>query len=202
MPIQPNEEWGSVVGAGVDNVTVRALSDRAVADAVARGVEPLVRGGDLHQAIGAPASDIATRRLPIDLIEVRSLHDWSVLATGVAHVVIRRSRAIGWLRGPVTVIANAEFIRGRQALPRAHPNDGMLDRLDIAAAMTLRQRVTASRRARLGDHLPHPALRVTRGSSFNFEDVGQAHIEVDGRRVMVDHAFLVSVCVDGATVLA
>jgi hypothetical protein len=202
MPIQPNREWGSAVGHSVDGVAVRAMSDHAVAEAVARGVEPLVRGGDLHQAIGAPTGDIATRRLPIDLIELEAIDDGSVLATGVAHVVLRRSRAGGWWRGPVTMIANSEFIRGRQALPRAHPNDGMLDRLDVDAAMTPRQRVAAMRRARLGDHLPHPSLVVARGTSFVIENVDNVHIEVDGRRIAIDRAFRVSVYVDGGTVLA
>lgn len=202
MPIRPNEEWGSDAGDCVDGVPVRAMSDHDVAEVVAHGTEPLVRGGDLHQAIGGPTSDIASRRLPIDLIELRALENGSVLATGVAHVVIRRPRIMGWWRGPVTIIANAEFFRGRQALPRAHPNDGILDRLDIDVAMTPRQRLTAIRRARLGDHLPHPALSVARASSFDIEDVGGKRIDVDGRRIAIDQAFRVSVCVDCGTVLA
>jgi hypothetical protein len=70
------------------------------------------------------------------------------------------------------ILSNSGIVRGRDVLPRAHPNDGYVDVLTIDEAITTRQRLFAWRRAKTGSHLPHPQLRASR--STEFEWTGQA----------------------------
>jgi len=66
------------------------------------------------------------------------------------------------------VISNSGIVRGRDVLPRAHPNDGYIDVLEIDEAITTRQRLSAWRRAATGSHLPHPQLRASRSTEFEW----------------------------------
>ena len=66
------------------------------------------------------------------------------------------------------IISNSGIVRGRDVLPRAHPNDGYVDVLKIDEAMTTRQRLSAWRRAHTGSHLPHPQLRTSRNTEFEW----------------------------------
>ncbi len=66
------------------------------------------------------------------------------------------------------IISNSGIVRGRDVLPRAHPNDGYVDVLEIDEAITTRQRLSAWRRAKTGSHLPHPQLRASRSTEFEW----------------------------------
>lgn len=66
------------------------------------------------------------------------------------------------------IISNSGIVRGRDVLPRAHPNDGYVDVLKIDEAMTTRQRLSAWRRAQTGSHLPHPQIRASRSTEFEW----------------------------------
>ena len=66
------------------------------------------------------------------------------------------------------IISNSGIVRGRDVLPRAHPNDGFVDVLEIDEAMTTRQRLAAWRRSKTGSHLPHPQLRASRSPEFEW----------------------------------
>jgi len=66
------------------------------------------------------------------------------------------------------IISNSGIVRGRDVLPRAHPNDGYVDVLNIDEAITTRQRLFAWHRAQTGSHLPHPQLRASRSTEFEW----------------------------------
>jgi len=66
------------------------------------------------------------------------------------------------------IISNSGIVRGRDVLPRAHPNDGYVDVLEIDEAITTRQRLSAWHRAKTGSHLPHPQLRASRSTEFEW----------------------------------
>ena len=55
--------------------------------------------------------------------------------------------------------------------PRAHPNDGVLDVIEVAATMPTRERWKARRRLPTGTHVPHPDIttRRVRHAAFAFE---------------------------------
>ena len=66
------------------------------------------------------------------------------------------------------IISNSGILRGRDVLPRSHPNDGFVDVLEIAPSITPRQRLVAWHRAKTGSHLPHPLIRATSNTQFEW----------------------------------
>lgn len=181
----------------VDPVVVD--SDDALAavvsqDAADRAV--VARGGDLHRTLGSPTG-AATRRLPIDVVTVTA--DGRVL-TAVAHVVARRRGRRGWWRGPVAAVMNVDHIGTWDVAPRAHPNDGWLDVVEVDEAMSRRARWQAWRRLDTGTHLPHPdiATRRVRDVTFSFDPA--VALWVDGVDRGDVRELRVSVAPDGAEI--
>jgi hypothetical protein len=66
------------------------------------------------------------------------------------------------------ILSNSGILRNRDVLPRAHPNDGFMDVLEIDPKITLRQRALAWHRSKTGSHLPHPQLLVSRSIDFQW----------------------------------
>jgi diacylglycerol kinase family enzyme len=66
------------------------------------------------------------------------------------------------------ILSNSGILRGRDVLPRAHPNDGFVDVLEIDQEITLRQLALAWSRSKTGSHLPHPHFRVSRATEFQW----------------------------------
>jgi diacylglycerol kinase family enzyme len=85
----------------------------------------------------------------------------------VAHVVARR----GWWRGSLLAVMNADHVGDWNVAPRAHPNDGKVDAVEVAASMSLRHRWQARERLPQGTHVPHPSItvRTLTESAWTFE---------------------------------
>jgi hypothetical protein len=138
---------------------------RRVVEAARRAGEPVpalgLAGGDLCRTLGgrgdrsrlAPGAE--GTRAPVDLgsVLVDGRHHWFV-----AHLVARRS----WWRGPIVAVMNAEFLGDWDVAPRAHPGDGLLDVVTVAAGMSFADRLRARRRLPAGAHVPHPAITTER----------------------------------------
>jgi hypothetical protein len=156
VTIRKGEEWGAAVERPADLVVVE--SDAALAAAVAAATAPVwgVSGGDLHRSLGSPRLDgrSIVQRLDVDALRVE-LDGRRVLA--VAHVVVRRS----WWRGPLLAVLNCDHLGSWNVAPRAHPNDGRFDVVEVAAAMPPRARLAARRRLPAGTHVPHPDIAVS-----------------------------------------
>lgn len=174
MTIRRGEPWGSEVERPA---TVRvAHGDAELAALVADDPagDYAVDGGDLHRTVGAPRSaGRRSHRLPIDVLDVvtdRSRH------VAVAHVVIRRH----WWRGRVVFVCNVDHVGRWNVAPRAHPNDGRFDVVDVAAAMGPRDRWEARRRLPTGSHVPHPEISVRSATEWSWTDPRGAHVWVDG----------------------
>jgi hypothetical protein len=197
LTVKRGAPWGQAVGAPIDALEVR--SDSALAAAVGDGERRplLLRGGDVHRSLGAPRRGEATAMLPIDVIGVTA--DDRRL-TAVAHVVARRRGRIGWWRGPIVAVMNVDH-RGRwDVAPRAHPNDGWLDVVEVGEAMSPRARWQAWRRLPTANHLPHPDIgtRRTRAETFTLsEPLG---LWVDGVERGTVRSLSVAVRPDGAVI--
>jgi YegS C-terminal NAD kinase beta sandwich-like domain len=167
MIVKRGAEWGLPVDGSVDAVEVRSDAELAAALSSPRPRPVLVRGGDLHRSLGSPLGPAATTRLPIDLIAVTTEAGRSV---AVAHVVVRRRGPLAWWRGPIVAAMNVDHLGRWDAAPRAHPNDGWLDIIEVNPSMSLRARWQAWRRLRSGSHVPHPdiAMRRVRAEAFTF----------------------------------
>lgn len=166
MTIRSGEDWGSDV-EGVPPDAVISTSDVFTAQCVARGLQVVVRGGSLHDALGGP-SGTPSRVLPVDLVTIEDASGATVVQT-IGTLTVRRSYSLGGLWGRVVIVSNTGHLDRYTPCPAAHPNDGMFDVLEADASMSLRQRLVARRRAQAGAHLPHPLLRVTRHTEYAFE---------------------------------
>ena len=66
------------------------------------------------------------------------------------------------------ILSNSGILYARDVLPRAHPNDGFVDVLEVDPKISIRQRAIAWRRSATGSHLPHPDIRVSRSIDFQW----------------------------------
>lgn len=151
----------------------------------ARPLEVGLLGGDLCRTVGGPGDSDrlygdAAVRMVIDAVRVDSAEGdgpWWFLAHLVAH---RR----GW-RGDAAVAMNAEWLKTSRGMwklgPRAHPNDGLVD--CTTGRLGWRDRGKARRRAASGDHLPHPALTVTRAASVELVFDRPTPVRLDGEPI-------------------
>lgn len=172
MTIRPGEEWGAAVDRPDDLVVL--ADDASLAAAVLAGRGPLsVSGGDLHRAVGSPQPRPQMQRVDVDLI--RATADGEEVVA-VAHVVARRS----WWRGPLVAVMNVDHVGDWNVAPRAHPNDGRLDVVEVDASMGVRQRWQARRRLPQGTHVPHPAISTRRATEAAWTFDPPLRLWVDG----------------------
>lgn len=190
MTIRAGEPWGEVTAAPSDAIRLGRDADIAAWVAVHRDADAaavVVTDGDLFRAVGGTpgfdrsvtGADIA--RLPCDALRVvidDTVH-WAV-----AHVVVRRpllgSAAAGWWRGRLTALMNVQYLGEWDVAPRAHPNDGWIDVVEVDAAMGVRDRYRAARRLPLGTHVPHPLVRTRRARTFEMSLDRGERVWIDG----------------------
>ena len=189
MTIRRGEPWGSAV-TRPQQLTL-AESDRELAGLVAAGGSPSlgVSGGDLFATVGAPAGRDPVQRLPVDLLRVEAD---GVSYCAVAHVVARRS----WWRGRIVAVLNVDHIGRWNVAPRAHPNDGRFDVVEIDVEMRLRQRLQARRRLPQGTHVPHPRISTRTGTAESWSFIRPHRLFVDGQRVGSVHELTVTLEAD------
>lgn len=88
---------------------------------------------------------------------------------------------------------NAEFLGGWDVAPRAHPGDGLLDVVEVAASMPLGDRLRARRRLPTGGHIPHPAIALSRRAAVQVEFDRPTPVWLDGERVGAAHRLSIRV---------
>jgi YegS C-terminal NAD kinase beta sandwich-like domain len=186
MTVRRGEGWGDPGTLADDGVVVRSDAEaRRVVERARRAGErppPLgLAGGDLCRTLGGRGDVARLRsgdavRLPVDLgmVLVDGRLHWFV-----AHLVARRS----WWRGRLLAAMNAEFLGDWDVAPRAHPNDGLVDIVAVAAEMTITDRIRAQRRLAVGGHVPHPAIEQFRRPAFQTEFNQPTGVWLDGERI-------------------
>jgi hypothetical protein len=186
MTIRKGEAWGETGGLPSDGVVVRSDAEaRAVVTAARRAGDPLpplgLLGGDLCRTLGGRGDEARLRsdgavRVPVDLgsVLVDGVQHWFV-----AHLVARHS----WWRGRIVAAMNAEFVGSWDVAPRAHPNDGVLDVLDVSPSFPLADRVRARRRLPNGGHVPHPAIALSRRPAVQIDLDRPTPVRLDGEPI-------------------
>ena len=186
MTIKKNTEWGQEVAqcpphqcVGSDHEMGTHLNNRTANVFV-------LAGGSLFETLGRPSAPIVggvAHCLPCDAITVSIVAKGTQIElTAVNDVAIRNSWSHGgWLRGPVLVVTNTGMRRGRQIATRAHPNDGHLDVVSVAT-MNIRQRVIGWSKAKLGNHVPHPKIVISRTTHLDLTVSPKQLLVIDGRR--------------------
>lgn len=174
MTIRRGEEWGVTVARPAGLVV--APSDAELAALVASDPAGVygVSGGDIFRSLGSPTPRDPLQRLPMDALEVQLDDRDPVL--GVAHLVARR----GWWRGPLLAVMNADHVGEWNVAPRAHPNDGKGDSVEVAATMSLRHRWQARSRLPQGTHVPHPSITVRTFTESAWTFLRPADVWIDG----------------------
>jgi len=178
VTIRPGDPWGVPV---VHDPTIRVAHDERAAISAWNldAADPVfLQRGSLRRALGLPKRGSEHRTsVTCDVVCV-NMHlrglDREEHALGNVVVVSRSLRPGMW------ILTNTGWWSGRHLATRAHPNDGLLDVLEVDRLMTWTQRVRAFRRARRGDHLPHPRLRAGRGERHEIEHHGRLHVWIDG----------------------
>lgn len=176
MTIRKGEPWGDSVERRSDLIV--ASSDRQLAAlAGERTDRPLgVSSGDLFRTVGAPGQRPEMVRLPIDLLRVEAD---GVTLSAVAHVVARRS----WWRGGILAVMNVDHLGEWNVAPRAHPNDGRFDVIDVDRSMTIRERLQARGRLVQGTHVPHPRISTRTATEATWVFDRPRRLWLDGERV-------------------
>lgn len=156
------------------------------------------RGSDLARAVGLVADAPGATLVPCDLIGLAG----GTVAANVVVLGVPPDRLRPWHRrhalevvvdgrplavghATTVVIANGQFLRGMDLVPRGHPGDGHLEVQVYALAPSER----GPMRARLpqGVHLPHPRIVQRSGQTLSVRLLGGpgagrgAPLEVDGR---------------------
>lgn len=194
MTIRNGEPWGAAVARPTGLRTAHGDAELAALLAVEPAGDYAVDGGDLHRTVGAPSHAGGTvHRLPIDLLDVVSDRSQHV---AVAHVVIRRR----WWRGPVVFVCNVGHVGPWKVAPRAHPNDGRFDVVEVDASMSWRERWEARRRAPTGSHVPHPSISVRTATEWSWSDPAGARLWIDGIDVGECSAVRVAIRPDAAAI--
>jgi hypothetical protein len=153
-------------------------------------------------AAGAAAGTTAATELPVDGLAVDGLiadgGELAVNTLAVNMVVLGRppDRLRAWHRrvpcrvtvddrvvfdAPATtvVVANGQFLRGLDVVPRGHPGDG---RCEVQVyALRAGARTKMRRRLPLGEHLPHPDIHQVSGRVVTARFGAPQPLEIDGR---------------------
>ena len=188
MTIRKNEDWGSTV-ARPENLVIcetdAAASHLATYYYLRHKPIPAIAitRSNLSRALGTKGADTDSQKMqatPFDLIEVTfvdaSTVEQIVLALGYG--LLRKS----WWRGGIFAAMNTSFVGDWDCAPRSHPNDGKFDLLTVNSEMKPSQRLIASRRLRLGTHLPHPQISVKQITSFEADCSTEPNLYVDNRK--------------------
>jgi diacylglycerol kinase family enzyme len=82
--------------------------------------------------------------------------------------------------GPCTtvVVANGEYLRGLDVVPRGHPGDGRFEVHVYAVPPAERRRMRS--RLRTGTHVPHPGIMTAQGMHVVVQWDGPVRQEIDG----------------------
>ena len=149
-----------------------------------------VTKGSLAQALGISSGRIQNldpnqqmTLVDIDLLQIdfRATTPSTANSSTSSRIVVAGTIAIQnrTLLSTCLILSNSGLLRGRDVLPRAHPNDGFVDVLEVDPKISIRQRAIAWRRSAIGSHLPHPSFRVSRSIDFQWSG-SPAHMIADG----------------------
>ena len=179
----------------------RASTDAELAALVGAGSPGPVElvGGDLWRTLGGSTTAPTVQLLPVDVLAVELD---GVATTAVAHVVVKRPGRRGWWSGPIVGVLNVGTVGAWDVAPRAHPNDGRLDLVEVAATMPVRARLQARRRLATGTHVPHPAITTRQRTDVDLAFDEPLEVRVDGSTVGRARHVRVTVAPDACTVYA
>ena len=195
--IRKGEPWGEPADDRYAEAVEAAGGDTDLAAAVAAhpGV-PIrftpTRASDLARALGLRGPPTGNTVLACDAIE---LPDGSPAVNAVVFGIppdrqqwwhrLRRvavevdGRPVGDGRCLCVVVANGQYLRGFDVVPRGHPGDG---RFEVHVyALASRERAAMQHRLTAGRHLPHPHITEASGRRVTVKFEQEVPWEADGQ---------------------
>jgi hypothetical protein len=202
-PLRHGEPWGHAA-SGPPDVEITG-DDTDLAASLASHPGALVRfrpspASDVARALGLGPEVTGTTEVAVDTLAVRvggsdggdqlpavnavvlgpppdRLH-WRARAPRITVRIDGRS----WFAGPATsvVVANGQFLRTADLVPRGHPGDGWAE--VQVYALGRRERAEMRRRLPTGTHVPHSRIAAGRARQVDVEVATRLPVEVDGRR--------------------
>ena len=197
--MRAGQRWGEPVGRDTPIVDVAGDDADLAAAALQTDAAAVIRfhpgpGSDLARALGLGAAPPAgATAVPVDLVDLGH----GVAAANAVILGIPPDRLRRWHRShrvsveidgrrridemaTTVVIANGQFLRGTDLVPRGHPGDG---RLEVQVyALEPGERRLMRRRLPGGDHVPHPRITEASGKRIAVQWYhGEQPLEVDGR---------------------
>jgi len=206
--IRPGEPWGSPASSPPDLEV--AGDDAALAAAVRAAPGALVafrptNASDFARAVGLrPGAAPAGSEIVVDAIALGDATTaCNAVVVGTPPDRVRWATAAPpievhadgrpWFSGHATtvVIANGQFLRGADLVPRGHPGDG---RLELQVYELRRgERRAMRRRLVTGAHLPHPRIETRVARTIEVRATSELALEVDGVRAEPVSALLAAV---------
>jgi hypothetical protein len=197
--IRKGEPWGSDA-SGPPDLEISGDDAELARSVVLAGTVPLVGyrpspGADLARSVGLTPDSPRLAELTIDALDVGvggADHQPAMNAVVLGTAPDRLSR---WTRsrsfevtidgrptwtGRATgvVVANGQFLRGFDVVPRGHPGDGRLEIQVYSPAAG--ERAEMRRRLATGTHVPHPRILERSGRVIEVAASSAVAIEVDG----------------------
>ena len=198
-PLRHGEPWGRAASGPPDDEVTG--DDADLAAFATRHPGALVRfrpsaRSDLARALGIGPDDAGTTEVGIDTVTLEGAAAASAVnavvlgpapdrlrwPTRAADVTVRLDGR-RWFSGRATtvVVANGQFLRGADVVPRGHPGDGWVE--VQVYALGRRERAEMRRRLPSGTHVPHPRIAAGRARHVEVEVTARClPVEIDGRR--------------------
>ncbi len=188
MTISKHLEWGRDILKPEDLVICQddAAASRLLTGLISESKHlPIIaiKSSKLARALGTNGAQLESksmRALPFDLIKIdfkNSINE-KVMVIAIGYALLRNS----WWRGEITAVLNTSFIGDWDCAPKSHPNDGKFDVVSVGSQMRPTQRLIASRRLRLGTHLPHPQISTHQATNLELSSSALPNLFVDGQR--------------------
>ena len=188
MTISKHLEWGRDILKPEDLVICQddAAASRLLTGLISESKHlPIIaiKSSKLARALGTNGAQLESknmRALPFDLIKIdfTNSSNEKIMVIAIGYALLRNS----WWRGEITAVLNTSFIGDWDCAPRSHPNDGKFDVVSVGSQMRPMQRLIASRRLRLGTHLPHPKISTHQATNLELSSSALPNLFVDGQR--------------------
>jgi len=201
--LRKGEDWGTRASGNPDQRVQGTDVELAAAAAAKPGsmIRFVPKGhSDIALTVGIDATRVTGRELPFDALRLEGRDGLAVNMVVVGTPPDELGRMSKTISGRVSVdgnpldpssfttvvIANGEFLRGLDVVPRGHPGDGRAELQVYAVAAGDRPGVR--KRLATGTHLPHEAILQRTGTEFGIALDRPGPVEVDGRSIgKLDH---------------
>jgi YegS C-terminal NAD kinase beta sandwich-like domain len=199
-PLRHGQPWGQPATAPPDVEVSGDDGDLAAVVALHQGALVHFRpasSSDIGRALGLGPDARASTEVALDALalDLGALGDtravnavvvgrppdrlhWTTRSVSISITVDGRP----WFAGQATtvVVANGQFLRGADLVPRGHPGDGSAEVQVYTLPRTARRAMR--RRLASGTHVPHPQIKTGRARHVQIDADRGLPLEVDGRR--------------------